>query len=87
MELDLRNEKINYKIREHSLGKVPVIAVVGRKEAETRQVALRRLGSNGQEVLGLRDAGVALALEATPPDLRSDAGLGFNPDEPESAAA
>ena len=50
VEVDLRNEKINYKIREHSLAKAPVIAVVGRKEAETGQVALRRFGSDGQQI-------------------------------------
>ena len=70
-ELDVRNEKINYKIREHSLAKTPVIAVVGRKEAETRQVALRRLGSDGQTILSLDEAGPLLAEEATPPDLRA----------------
>ena len=69
-ELDVRNEKINYKVREHSLSKTPVIAVVGRKEAETRQVALRRLGSDGQQILSLDEAGAILAGEATPPDLR-----------------
>jgi threonyl-tRNA synthetase len=71
VETDLRNEKINYKVREHSLGKVPVIAVVGRKEAETRSVALRRLGSDGQEILGIEEAVKVLAAEATPPDLRT----------------
>jgi threonyl-tRNA synthetase len=70
VELDTRNEKINYKIREHSLGKVPVIAVVGRKEAENRTLALRRLGSDGQELIGLDEAVVKLTTEATPPDLR-----------------
>jgi threonyl-tRNA synthetase len=69
VETDLRNEKINYKVREHSLAKVPVIAVVGRREAEEGKVALRRLGSDRQEVLGLLDAANALALEASPPDL------------------
>lgn len=73
VELDLRNEKINYKIREHSLAKAPVIAVVGRNEALSRQVALRRLGSQGQQILGLDEAAVALAVEATPPDLREAA--------------
>jgi threonyl-tRNA synthetase len=68
-ELDLRNEKINYKIREHSLAKVPVIAVVGRKEAETRQLALRRLGGEGQSVLSLEDAIAVLTADATPPDV------------------
>jgi threonyl-tRNA synthetase len=68
-EVDFRNEKINYKIREHSLAKVPVIAVVGRKEAENGEVALRRLGGEGQKVLSLEDAVRALVQEATPPDL------------------
>lgn len=68
-ELDLRNEKINYKIREHSLAKVPVIAVVGRKEAETEQLALRRLGGEGQSVLSLEEALRVLKSDATPPDI------------------
>jgi threonyl-tRNA synthetase len=68
-ELDLRNEKINYKIREHSLAKVPVIAVVGRKEAETRQLALRRLGGEGQSILSLEEAISVLTADATPPDV------------------
>jgi len=72
VETDLRNEKINYKVREHSLAKVPVIAVVGRREAELRQVALRRLGSDGQEVIGLDEASIALALQADPPDIARD---------------
>jgi len=69
VETDLRNEKINYKVREHSLGKVPVIAVVGRREAEEGKVALRRLGSDGQQILTLAEAAKLLATEATPPDL------------------
>jgi threonyl-tRNA synthetase len=69
VEADLRNEKINYKIREHSLTKTPVIAVVGRREAEEGKVALRRLGSDGQQILTLEEAVAALAKEATPPDL------------------
>jgi threonyl-tRNA synthetase len=71
-EVDFRNEKINYKIREHSLAKIPVIAVVGRKEAENGEVALRRLGGEGQKVLSLEDAVHALTHEATPPDLARD---------------
>jgi len=71
VETDLRNEKINYKIREHSLAKVNVIAVVGRKEAEEGKLALRFLGERQQEILSLEDAITALAKEATPPDLRS----------------
>jgi threonyl-tRNA synthetase len=74
VETDLRNEKINYKIREHSLAKVPVIAVVGRKEAETRQLALRRLGSDRQAIVALEDAAVDLAQEALPPDLAAPSG-------------
>ena len=70
VEGDFRNEKINYKIREHSLGKVPVIAVVGRKEAEAGQVALRRLGSDGQTILSLDEAVTVLTQDALPPDLR-----------------
>ena len=67
---DLTNQKINAKVREHSLMHVPVLAVVGRKEAEAGTVALRRLGSAAQEVLALDAAVAGLALEATPPDLR-----------------
>lgn len=69
---DLRNEKINYKVREHSLAKVPVIAVVGRKEAEEKTVALRFLGEEGrnQEVMALGAACDKLSGEATPPDLK-----------------
>ena len=69
VETDVRNEKINYKVREHSLAKVPVIAVVGRREADLGQVALRRLGSDRQEVLSLQAAANGLALEASPPDV------------------
>ncbi|MBS0363727.1 MAG: threonine--tRNA ligase [Proteobacteria bacterium] len=69
VETDLRNEKINLKIREHSLAKVPVIAVVGRREAEERKVALRRLGSDGQEILDLSAAANQLASQANAPDL------------------
>lgn len=73
VETDLRNEKINYKVREHSLTKTPVICVVGRKEAETGQVALRHLGSDGQTILTLQDALSTLAHQATPPDLMEPA--------------
>ncbi|HEY9549415.1 MAG TPA: threonine--tRNA ligase [Kiloniellaceae bacterium] len=65
---DLRNEKINYKVREHSLAKVPVIAVVGRREAEEGKVALRRLGSAEQEVLALGEAVARIKAEAAGPD-------------------
>ena len=68
---DIRNEKINAKVREHSLAHVPVLAVVGRREAEQRSVALRRLGSDKQELLSLEDAVTALSKEALPPDLRT----------------
>jgi threonyl-tRNA synthetase len=67
--LDTTNQKINAKIREHSVQHVPVIAVVGRKEAEERKVALRRLGGEAQTVLGLDEAVTLLRAEATPPDL------------------
>jgi len=70
VETDLRNEKINYKVREHSLAKVPVIAVVGRREAEEGKVALRRLGSDGQEIADLASAASKLAREADAPDLQ-----------------
>ncbi|HHI88367.1 MAG TPA: threonine--tRNA ligase, partial [Hellea balneolensis] len=70
VETDLRNEKINYKIREHSLAKVPVIAVVGRKEAEEGKLALRFLGERSQEILPLAEAANKLAIEALPPDQR-----------------
>ncbi len=68
VRLDTSNQKINAKIRTHSLAHVPVLVVVGRKEAETREVALRRLGGAAQEVLGLEAAAAALAAEARPPD-------------------
>jgi threonyl-tRNA synthetase len=67
---DLRNEKINYKVREHSLAKVPALLVVGRKEAAERTVSIRRLGKEGQTVLPLDAALAALADEAVPPDVR-----------------
>ncbi|PKU22748.1 threonine--tRNA ligase [Telmatospirillum siberiense] len=66
-ELDLRNEKINYKVREHSLAKVPALLVVGKRESETGAVAVRRLGSSAQETLALEDAIVKLTAEALPP--------------------
>jgi threonyl-tRNA synthetase len=66
-ETDLRNEKINYKVREHSLAKVPVILVVGKKEAADGTVALRRLGGEKQEVLALQDAVTRLKVEAAVP--------------------
>ena len=68
VEHDLRNEKINYKVREHSLAKVPALLVVGRKEAADHTVSIRRLGKEGQTVLPLEAAIGALAAEAVPPD-------------------
>ncbi|MGB5091835.1 MAG: threonine--tRNA ligase [Parvibaculum sp.] len=70
VETDLRNEKINYKVREHSVGKVPVILVAGRREAEEHKVSVRRLGSQDQTVMTLDEAIISLKAEATPPDLR-----------------
>jgi len=71
VETDLRNEKINYKVREHSVAKVPVLLVVGKREAEEGKVAVRRLGSQAQEIMTLDEAIAMLREEATPPDLRS----------------
>jgi threonyl-tRNA synthetase len=70
VETDLRNEKVGYKVREHSLAKVPVIAVVGRREADEGKVAIRRLGSQAQTVVTLEEAVRMLKEEATPPDMR-----------------
>ncbi|MDN2564777.1 threonine--tRNA ligase [Aquibium sp. A9E412] len=69
VEADLRNEKINYKVREHSLAKVPVILVCGKREAEEGTVNLRRLGSRDQTAMPLDEAAAALAEEAVPPDV------------------
>jgi threonyl-tRNA synthetase len=66
-ELDLRNEKINFKVRDHSLAKVPAIAVVGANEIEARTVAVRRLGGKNQEILALAEAVDRLKAEAEPP--------------------
>jgi threonyl-tRNA synthetase len=71
-EADLRNEKINYKVREHSLAKVPVILVCGRREAEEGTVNIRRLGSRDQQSMNLEEALASLAAEAVPPDLRRE---------------
>ncbi len=71
VEIDTRNEKINYKVREHSTQKVPVIAVVGAREAEEGKVSIRRIGSQGQEVMDFDAALKAFKAEATPPDLRT----------------
>ncbi|MES1984187.1 MAG: threonine--tRNA ligase [Pseudomonadota bacterium] len=69
-ELDLRNEKINYKVREHSLAKVPKLLVVGKREADEGTVAMRTLGEQAQAVLSLEDAIESLAKLATPPDMQ-----------------
>ena len=68
-EADMRNEKINYKVREHSVGKVPVILAVGGREVEERTVSVRRLGQKQTSVQPLEDVTIALSREATPPDL------------------
>ena len=70
VETDLRSEKINYKVREHSLQKVPVIAVVGQREAEDRKLALRRFGSKAQEIVTLEDGLSMLSFESLAPDLK-----------------
>ncbi len=70
VETDLRNEKINYKVREHSLAKVPVLLVVGKREADEGTVAMRRLGSQRQDVVALAAMIETLRGEASPPDLR-----------------
>jgi threonyl-tRNA synthetase len=72
VEADLRNEKINYKVREHSLAKVPLLLVVGKREAEEGTIAVRRLGSDEhQKVMSLDEAIAAFSAEAVPPDLRN----------------
>ncbi|MCX8509658.1 MAG: His/Gly/Thr/Pro-type tRNA ligase C-terminal domain-containing protein, partial [Rhodobacteraceae bacterium] len=68
-EADTRNEKINYKVREHSVGKVPVIFAIGMKEVDERSVSIRRLGDTKTETVSLDQALAALVVEATPPDL------------------
>ena len=68
-EADTRNEKINYKVREHSVGKVPVILAIGMKEVEDRTVSMRRLDKQGSETLGLDEVINQLRVESTPPDL------------------
>jgi len=73
VETDLRNEKINYKVREHSVAKVPVLLVVGKREAEERTVSIRRLGSQAQSAATLEEAVADLTTEAVPPDQRGSA--------------
>jgi threonyl-tRNA synthetase len=72
VEGDLSNEKISYKVREHSLAKVPALVVVGRKEAAERSVSIRRLGSNDQRSATLEEAVAAFVEEAVPPDVRAE---------------
>jgi threonyl-tRNA synthetase len=69
-EADLRNEKITYKVREHSLAKMPVLLVVGKKEAAARSVSIRRLGSQEQKSMAWEDALALLRTEADPPDIK-----------------
>ncbi|WP_196258716.1 threonine--tRNA ligase [Pelagibacterium limicola] len=73
-ELDTRNESINYKVREHSVGRVPFIFVAGRREAEEKTLSIRQLGSQGQTIKALDEAIAALVADATPPDLQRKAG-------------
>jgi threonyl-tRNA synthetase len=75
-EVDLRNEKITYKVREHSMVKIPVLVVVGKKEAAERAVSIRRLGSNETRMMPLDAALAAFVEEARPPDLRARDALG-----------
>jgi threonyl-tRNA synthetase len=82
---DLRNEKITYKVREHSLAKVPVLIVVGKKEAAERTVSIRRLGSPEQRSASLGEALAALTREAVPPDVRR-AARPFDAGEPSTHA-
>jgi threonyl-tRNA synthetase len=70
VEADLRNEKITYKVREHSVAKIPLLLVVGRKEAAERTVSVRRLGSQEQTVMPLERALAMMNDEAIAPDLR-----------------
>ena len=72
VDADLRNEKINYKVREHSLAKIPVMLVVGKKEAAERTISMRRLGSQAQTTMTFEEALSALAAEAVPPDLKRE---------------
>ena len=71
VEFDSRNEKISYKVREHSVAKVPFIIAVGEREMAERTIALRRLGDNGQEILPMDEALATLAKEITPPDMKT----------------
>ena len=68
VNLDLRNEKINYKIRDHSNQKIPIIAVVGEKESDNNKVALRRLGGKNQEIVSIEDFVKNISQEIRAPD-------------------
>ena len=68
--VDNRNEKINYKVREHSVSKIPIIAVVGEKELRTRSINVRRLGHKDSKTIPLKDAIRELSIEAIPPDIK-----------------
>jgi len=70
VDIDVRNEKINFKVREHSLAKIPILLVVGKKEAESRSVSIRRLGSQDQQVMPLDAAIAMLVKEAVAPDMK-----------------
>jgi threonyl-tRNA synthetase len=70
VDIDVRNEKINFKVREHSLAKIPILLVVGKKEAESRSVSIRRLGSQDQQVMPLDAAIAMLVKEAVAPDVK-----------------
>ncbi len=72
VETDLRNEKINYKVREHSVAKVPVILVAGKREMEEGTLNVRRLGSQAQQSLNLHEVTRQLTEEATPPDVKRE---------------
>ena len=67
--VDKRNEKIGYKIREHSENKVPILFIIGNKEIEKKEVSIRRLGSKDQKNIDLEEALTIIELEALPPDL------------------
>jgi len=69
-EADVRNEKINYKVREHSVAKVPVILAIGMKEVEERTVSMRRVGNKGSKVMALEETLSTLVDEATAPDIK-----------------
>ena len=77
VETDFRNEKINYKVREHSLAKVPAIIAIGAREADEGTVSIRRLGSKHQTVVTLEEAVASLQDEAVPPDVRREQQINY----------